>query len=142
MSCSPSSVTTATVGRRQVVATIGVVLGESTPRADFFVSSQVNRGSIDPNLNAGKTIQDKEIMSSTEGTHSWTFLSNHAQVLLCIARDPDMRLRDIAQSVAITERACPRSVCDLVEAGYIARERVGRRSHYRLNGEVRMRHDA
>ena len=81
-------------------------------------------------------------MSSTEGGHSWTFLSNHAQVLLCVARDPDTRLRDIAQSVAITERAAQRIVSDLVEAGYIERERVGRRSHYRLNGEVRMRHVA
>ena len=81
-------------------------------------------------------------MSSTEGMHRWTFLSNHAQVLLCIARDRDMRLRDIAQSVGITERAAQRIVADLVEAGYIDRERVGRRSHYRLNGEVRMRHVA
>ena len=81
-------------------------------------------------------------MSSPEGMHSWTFLSNHAQVLLCIARDPDVRLRDIAQSVAITERAAQRIVSDLVEAGYIERERVGRRSHYRLNGEIRMRHAA
>ena len=82
-------------------------------------------------------------MSSTEGSHSWTFLSNHAQVLLCIARDRDTRLRDIAQAVGITERAGPqRIVADLVEAGYVERERVGRRSHYRLNGEVRMRHVA
>ena len=102
----------------------------------------MNRGCLDPNLDAGKLIHDKEIMSSTEGGHSWTFLSNHAQVLLCVARDPDMRLRDIAQSVAITERAAQRIVSDLVEAGYIERERVGRRSHYRLNGEVRMRHVA
>ena len=102
----------------------------------------MNRGSINPNLDAGKIIQDKEVMSSTEGMHRWTFLSNHAQVLLCIARDPDMRLRDIAQSVGITERAAQRIVSDLVEAGYIDRERVGRRSHYRLNGEVRMRHVA
>jgi DNA-binding IclR family transcriptional regulator len=81
-------------------------------------------------------------MSSTEGTHSWTFLSNHAQVLLCIARDPEMRIRDIAQSVGITERAAQRIVVDLVETGYIDREKVGRRNHYRLNGEVRMRHVA
>ena len=81
-------------------------------------------------------------MSSTEGGHSWTFLSNHAQVLLCIARDPQIRIRDIAQSVGITERAAQRIVSDLVEAGYVDRERVGRRSHYRLNGNVAMRHVA
>jgi DNA-binding IclR family transcriptional regulator len=90
----------------------------------------------------GQLIHDKEVMSSTEGTHSWTFLSNHAQVLLCIARDPEMRIRDIAQSVGITERAAQRIVVDLDEAGYVEREKVGRRNHYRLNGEVRMRHVA
>ena len=81
-------------------------------------------------------------MSSTETRNHWTFLSNHAQVLLCIARDAQIRIRDIAQSVGITERAAQRIVSDLVEAGYVDRERVGRRSHYRLNGEVRMRHVA
>ena len=81
-------------------------------------------------------------MSSTETRNHWTFLSNHAQVLLCIARDEQIRIRDIAQSVGITERAAQRIVSDLFEAGYVDRERVGRRSHYRLNGEVRMRHVA
>ena len=81
-------------------------------------------------------------MSSTEQIHTWTFLSNHAQVLLCIARDPEMRIRDIAPAVGITERAAQRIVVDLVEAGYIDRKKVGRRNHYRLNGQVRMRHVA
>jgi len=102
----------------------------------------VNRGWLDPNLDAGKLIHDKEVMSSTETRNHWTFLSNHAQVLLCIARDEQIRIRDIAQSVGITERAAQRIVSDLFEAGYVDRERVGRRSHYRLNGEVRMRHVA
>ena len=81
-------------------------------------------------------------MSSTDQMHSWTFLSNHAQVLLCIARDPEMRIRDIAPAVGITERAAQRILVDLDEAGYIDRHKVGRRNHYRLNGQVRMRHVA
>jgi predicted transcriptional regulator len=102
----------------------------------------VNRGWFDPNLDAGKLIHDKKVMSSPESKNHWTFLSNHAQVLLCIARDPQIRIRDIAQSVGITERAAQRIVSDLADAGYIERERIGRRSHYRLNGNVAMRHVA
>jgi predicted transcriptional regulator len=90
---------------------------------------------------AGQTIQEKEIMSSTDQP-TWTFLSNHAQVLLCITRDPDMRIRDIAQNVGITERAAARIVSDLVQAGYLDRIKIGRRNHYQLNGEVKMRHAA
>lgn len=73
---------------------------------------------------------------------SWTFLTNHTQVLLCVARDSDVRLRDVAQSVGITERAAQRIVTDLIDAGYVIRERVGRRNRYAINGEVAMRHRA
>ena len=62
----------------------------------------------------------------------WRFLSNHAQVLLCIADDPGIRLRDIASAVGITERATHRIVDDLVEGGYLSRERTGRRNHYQV----------
>jgi predicted transcriptional regulator len=72
----------------------------------------------------------------------WTFLSNHAQVLICVAREPEIRLRDIAGSVGITERAVQRIVSDLTEAGYVESERVGRRNRYRVNRAVRMRHPA
>ena len=81
-------------------------------------------------------------MSSEDSNHSWRFLSNHTQVLLCIARDPDVRFRDIAQTVRITERATQRIVADLIEAGYVDRKRVGRRNHYRINPNVEMRHTA
>ncbi|MGI5282294.1 helix-turn-helix transcriptional regulator [Nonomuraea polychroma] len=64
---------------------------------------------------------------------SWTFLTHHARVLLEIARDPEVRLRDIAASIGITERAVQGIVTDLHEAGYLTRERVGRRNHYSLN---------
>jgi DNA-binding MarR family transcriptional regulator len=70
----------------------------------------------------------------------WTFLSHHAQVFLCIARDADVRLRDIAGGVGITERAVQAIVNDLVEAGYVDRERVGRRNHYSVHPEVPLRH--
>src|SRR5688500_9174458 len=62
----------------------------------------------------------------------WTFLTNHAQVLLCIADDPGIRLRDIAERVGITERATHRIVVELTEAGYLTRERRGRRNHYTI----------
>jgi predicted transcriptional regulator len=62
----------------------------------------------------------------------WSFLTNHAQVLGCIARDPGIRLREIGDKVGITERAVHRIVDELEAAGYLARERRGRRSHYTL----------
>ena len=73
-------------------------------------------------------------------TRHWTFLSNHAHVLVCLARDPDARLRDVALSVGITERAVQKIVSDLEEAGVIVRERAGRRNSYRLRLDVPLRH--
>ena len=64
------------------------------------------------------------------------------QVLLCLRRDADSRFRDIAQSVGITERAAQRIVADLIDSGYVERERVGRRNHYIVNPEIAMRHPA
>ena len=81
-------------------------------------------------------------MSSHEETKSWRFLSNHTQVLLCLRRDPDVRFRDIAQMVGITERAAQRIVADLIDSGYVESERVGRRNRYRVNADVAMRHPA
>jgi DNA-binding MarR family transcriptional regulator len=76
---------------------------------------------------------------STPEKH-WRFVTNHTQVLLSIAEDRDVRIRDIAETVGITERAAQRIVADLIEAGYVSRERVGRRNHYRVNPELKMRH--
>jgi DNA-binding MarR family transcriptional regulator len=81
-------------------------------------------------------------MSSKEHSTSWTFLTNHTQVLLRIAQDPDVRLRDVAQAVGITERAAQRIVADLVDADIIDRRRVGRRNHYLINRSAAMRHAA
>jgi predicted ArsR family transcriptional regulator len=69
---------------------------------------------------------------------SWTFLTNHAQVLVCIAHDPGVRLRDIGERVGITERAAHRIVAELAAAGYITRERTGRRNQYTINGHFQL----
>ena len=61
---------------------------------------------------------------------SWSFLTNHAQVLVAIAGDPAIRLRDLGEKIGITERAAHRIVTELTSAGYLARERRGRRNHY------------
>jgi DNA-binding MarR family transcriptional regulator len=71
----------------------------------------------------------------------WTFVTSHGQVLLCIAQDRDVRLRDVAEKVGITERAAQRIVADLIGAGYVDRIRVGRRNHYTINSTVEMRHE-
>jgi hypothetical protein len=60
----------------------------------------------------------------------WKFLTNHAQVLVCIAHDPGVLLREISQQVGITERAAHRIVTELAACGYITRERIGRRNQY------------
>jgi predicted HTH transcriptional regulator len=67
---------------------------------------------------------------------SWTFLTTHAQVLVCIAQDPSVRLRDIGERVGITERAAHRIVAELAAAGYITRQRNGRRNHYTVNADL------
>jgi DNA-binding MarR family transcriptional regulator len=64
---------------------------------------------------------------------SFGLLTNHAHVLLCVARDPEMRLREIAQCAGITERAAHRIVCELEEEGYLARRREGRRNVYEVH---------
>jgi len=66
----------------------------------------------------------------------WSFLTNHARVLLCIAKDPDMRLRDIGENVGITERAVHRIVVALADAGYISRKRNGRRTRYQVRAHL------
>ncbi|RCK80618.1 MAG: hypothetical protein OZSIB_2931 [Candidatus Ozemobacter sibiricus] len=70
----------------------------------------------------------------------WTFLTNHAHVLLSIGRTPDIRMRDLAARVGITERAVQRIVADLVEAGYLETERAGRRNRYRVRTDRPLRH--
>ena len=70
------------------------------------------------------------------GSPTWSFLTNHAKVLLCIAQDPGIRLREMGEQVGITERAAHRIVGELEDAGYIARERTGRRNRYTIQVHV------
>lgn len=76
----------------------------------------------------------------TDTTSSWTFLSNHTHVLVCLAGDEDPTLREIAARVGVTERAVQRIVAELVEAGVLERRREGRRNLYRLNADAPLRH--
>jgi len=70
----------------------------------------------------------------------WTFLSNHAHVLLLLAKEPEIRLRDVAGRVGITERAVQRIVADLEHGRYIERVRTGRRNRYKVHPEMPLRH--
>lgn len=81
-----------------------------------------------------------EALNSPSAAPGWTFLSNHAHVLLLIARDQDIKLRDAALRVGITERAVQRIVADLEAANYLTRHRAGRRNHYRVHTELPLRH--
>jgi predicted ArsR family transcriptional regulator len=78
--------------------------------------------------------------NEAERRSAWTFLTNHARVLLAIAADPQVRVRDIAGSIGITERAAQSIVTDLENSGYLVRMRVGRRNHYQINPGQHFRH--
>ncbi|WP_432133843.1 MULTISPECIES: helix-turn-helix transcriptional regulator [unclassified Streptomyces] len=77
--------------------------------------------------------------SAARGDH-WTFLTNHARVLIALARDPEARGRDVADLIGITERAVQLIVADLEAAGYLTRTRVGRRNRYTIDPTVGLRH--
>lgn len=72
--------------------------------------------------------------------NGWTFLTNHAHILLAISQDPGIRMKDAAAKAGITERAAQRILADLLEAGYVTREKSGRRNQYQVHPEVALRH--
>ena len=78
--------------------------------------------------------------AGTNGRPDWVFLSNHGNVLLCIARDPRIRISEIADNVGIGERAAQKIVADLVADGYVVRTREGRRNRYEIDPRARLRH--
>jgi hypothetical protein len=80
--------------------------------------------------------------SKAASNGSWTFLTNHARVLLELARKPDARLRDVATHAGITERAAQGIVADLVAGGYLSKARIGRRNKYTINPSGHFRHPA
>jgi hypothetical protein len=77
--------------------------------------------------------------SSRDEPPPWSLLTNHGQVLVCIATDPDARLRDIAERVGVTERTAAQIVTDLGQAGHLTKTRVGRRNRYRIDGKRKVR---
>lgn len=76
----------------------------------------------------------------TAASVGWTFLSNHAHVLILLAQEPDLRMREVAERVGITERAVQRIVAELVDGGYLDARREGRRNRYRLHLDRKLRH--
>lgn len=88
----------------------------------------------------GEVGQMTAATAASEGARHWTFLSNHGHVLVCLARDPEARLRDVAVAVGITERAVQKIVSDLEDAGMVERVREGRRNRYRLFLDQPLRH--
>ena len=78
--------------------------------------------------------------ASPAPAHTWTFLTNHSHVLLCLAEDAGVRLRDVAVRVGITERAVQKIVADLEEGGVVQRSKDGRRNHYAIDARRPLRH--
>ena len=83
---------------------------------------------------------DPAVAASPSSSIGWTFLTNHAHVLLCLYRKPDQRLRDVAIAVGITERMVQRIVAELVGAGYLTITKEGRCNRYTVNSKLRLRH--
>jgi hypothetical protein len=81
-------------------------------------------------------------MRSVSGNddHVWRFVTNYAHVLVCIAADPSARLRDIAETIGVTERTASQLVRDLERAGYLTKTRTGRRNQYEVHDELPLRH--
>lgn len=82
----------------------------------------------------------KKISRQLVSKPAWTFLSNHGHVLLCLHSEPELPIKEIAIRVGITERAVHRIISDLEQEGYLKRERIGRRNHYTLELNKRLRH--
>ena len=92
-------------------------------------------------LNAATTPIGVEVPSSAQAaSHRWTFLSNHAHVLIVLYAEPDLVLREVATRVGITERGVQRIVQDLEDGGFIRREKVGRKNHYQVITDQPLRH--
>jgi predicted transcriptional regulator len=90
--------------------------------------------------NTGFKRPGSEDGDQADGRRRWVFLSNHGNVLLCIVRDPTVRISEIAHTVGIGERATQKIVADLVADGYVSRTKEGRRNRYRVNPRAHLRH--
>lgn len=85
-------------------------------------------------------ISRPEALDRSLAERRWSLLTAHAEVLLCIARDPDTRVREIAAAVGISERGAHQIVADLVDAGYVRRARIGRRNRYAIETKTTLKH--
>ncbi len=84
--------------------------------------------------------QRKAVAPSKNSENSWTFLTNHSHVLICLAHQPDIRLRDVAEKVGVTERAVQRIIADLEAGGVLSHKKEGRRNLYMISGSQPLRH--
>jgi DNA-binding MarR family transcriptional regulator len=84
--------------------------------------------------------QRPEATARRDDERRWSLLTAHAEVLFCIARNPDTRVREIASTVGISERGAHQIVADLVGAGYVRRARIGRRNHYAIESKTTLKH--
>jgi DNA-binding HxlR family transcriptional regulator len=108
---------------------------DATP-PDMLTSSPPASSTTEPASAADSPIP----AAQTAGAHRWTFLTNHAHVLILLSRDSTMVLRQVALRIGITERAVQRIIADLEEDGFIQREKVGRNNHYRILDHQPLRH--
>ena len=107
----------------------------------FYYSGKMLRsGAVKTEARATRPPRGSTAARPAPAAAPWTFLSNHAHVLICIAEDPETRMRDLAARVGVTERAVQRIIGDLEEAGYLSRSREGRRNHYRVTASRPLRH--
>lgn len=85
-------------------------------------------------------MQSKSKQTSESAPQSWTFLTNHTHVLVLLSREPDLRIRDMADQIGITQRAVQRILAELADENILAIHKDGRRNHYRINRKARLRH--
>jgi len=104
----------------------------------FMVRFQQAKGRMA--LSPAPTLPNSRTEVARESSSGWTFLTNHAHVLVCLVGDPSMRLRDLAAAVGITERAVHRIIVELEASGYLSRGRDGRRNHYEIYLDRPLRH--
>jgi hypothetical protein len=88
------------------------------------------------NYTGPQYLESSILRSAVSPPATWSFLTNHARVLICIAQDPGVRLREIGETVGITERAAHRIVGELASAGYVTRRRIGRRNQYTIRSDL------
>ena len=106
--------------------------------------SPARKGRTDHGAAAVRSIGQHTRMSSviSDDERHWTLLTNHGRILLLIAQEPDVRIRDLASAAGVTERTAQTIVTDLEHAGYITKERAGRRNVYTVNRKQPFRHQA